>query len=386
MSNFGTRLLAELRGDRVIWMIVLLLSVFSVLAVYSATGTLARGANTQTFLFRHSTIIFGGLAMVYIFYLLHYMQFSRVAPYLLLISIPLLIYTLAMGTDINDAKRWIIIPVLNLSFQTSDFAKLALIMYVARVISSKQGEIKDFQAAFLPIIAPILIVCGLIAPADLSTALLLFLTCVLMMFIGRVDIKYIWLLIFSGIVLFAMLILLGSLFPDVVRVETWVGRMDEFMHTEGGEQVQQSKVAMARGGIFGVGMGNSIQRNSLPSAYSDFIFAIIVEEYGLLGGFIILGLYIWLMLRCVKLITRSPKAFGAMLVMGLGLIIVVQALANIAVAVHLVPVTGLTLPLVSMGGTSVLFTSIMLGMILSVSKYIEQVNLNNLTDEEIVVE
>lgn len=386
MSNFGTRLLAELRGDRVIWMIVLLLSVFSVLAVYSATGTLARGANTQTFLFRHSAIIFGGLVMVYVFYLLHYMQFSRAAPYLLLISIPLLMYTLAMGTDINDAKRWIIIPILNLSFQTSDFAKLALIMYVARVISSKQGEIKDFQAAFLPIIAPILMVCGLIAPADLSTALLLFITCVLMMFIGRVDIKYIWLLIFSGIVLFAMLILLGSIFPEVVRVETWVGRMDEFMHTEGGEQVQQSKVAMARGGVFGVGMGNSIQRNSLPSAYSDFIFAIIIEEYGLIGGMAILGLYIWLLFRCVKLITRSPKAFGSMLVMGLGLLIVIQALANIAVAVHLVPVTGLTLPLVSMGGTSVLFTSIMIGMILSVSKYIEQVNLNNLTDEEIVVE
>lgn len=386
MSNFGTRLLAELRGDRVIWTIVLLLGVFSVLAVYSSTGTLARGDNTQTFLIRHSAIIFGGLTMVYIFYLLHYMQFSRMAPYLLLISIPLLMYTLAMGTDINNAKRWIIIPILNLSFQTSDLAKLALIMYVARAISSKQEYIKDFQAAFLPIIMPILIVCGLIAPADLSTALLLFITCTLMMFIGRVDIKYIWLLILLGIVLFAMLILLGTFAPDVVRTETWISRLDEFMNTDGGDQVQQSKIAIARGGIFGQGLGDTIQRNSLPSAYSDFIFAIIVEEYGLLGGFSIMGLYVLLMYRCVKLVTRSPKAFGAMLVLGLGLIIVIQALANIAVSVHLVPVTGLTLPLISMGGTSVLFTSIMIGMILSVSKYIEQVNLNNLTDDEIVVE
>lgn len=385
MSNFGTRLLAELRGDRVIWMIVLILSVFSVLAVYSSTGTLARGSQTQTFLIRHSAIIFGGLAMVYIFYLLHYMQFSRIAPYLLLICIPLLVYTLAMGTDINNAKRWIMIPILNLSFQTSDLAKLALIMYVARVISSKQEYIKDFEGAFLPIIIPILIVCGLIAPADLSTALVLFFTCVLMMFIGRVDIKYIWLLILLGVVLFAILTIIGDFAPEIVRTETWTSRMNDFVNNpEGSDQVQQSKIAMASGGIFGVGPGNSIQRNSLPSAYSDFIFAIIIEEYGLLGGIFIMGLYILLLFRCVKLVTRSPKAFGAMLVLGLGLIIVIQALTNIAVSVHLLPVTGLTLPLMSMGGTSVLFTSIMIGMILSVSKYIEQINLNNIIEGDSV--
>lgn len=383
MANFGTRVLAELRGDRVIWAIVLILSVVSVLAVYSSTGTLATGSDTQTYLIRHSAIIFGGLSMVYIFYLLHYMQFSRSAPYLLLLSIPLLIYTLAMGEDINNAKRWIMIPVLNLTFQTSDLAKLALIMYVARVISSKQEYIKDFQEAFMPIIIPILIICGLIAPADLSTALVLFMTCVLMMFVGRVDIKYIWLLILLGIVVFALLTIIGSVAPEVVRSETWVNRLQDFMHNpDGGDQIQQSKIAMARGGILGVGPGNSIQRNSLPSAYSDFIFAIIIEEYGLIGGIAIIGLYILLLLRCVRLITRSPKAFGAMLVLGLGLIIVIQALANIAVSVHLVPVTGLTLPLMSMGGTSVLFTSIMIGMILSVSKFIEQVNLNNITEDE----
>ncbi len=387
MSNFGTRLLAELRGDRVIWMIVLILGVVSVLAVYSSTGTLARGSSTQTYLIRHSAIIVGGLSMVYIFYLLHYMQFSRSAPYLLLMSIPLLIYTLAMGVDINDAKRWIVIPILNLSFQTSDLAKLALIMYVARVISSKQEYIKDFEGAFLPIIIPILIVCGLIAPADLSTALVLFITCILMMFVGRVDIKYIWLLILLGVVLFAILTIIGNLAPDIVRSETWSSRLHDFMNNpEGGDQVQQSKIAMARGGIIGVGPGHSIQRNSLPSAYSDFIFAIIIEEYGLVGGIAILGLYILLLFRCVRIITRSPKAFGSMLVLGLGLIIVIQALTNIAVSVHLLPVTGLTLPLMSMGGTSVLFTSIMIGMILSVSKFVEQVNLNNITEDSVSVE
>ncbi len=380
MATFGTRLLAELRGDRVIWTIVLLLAVVSVLAVYSSTGTIAyrQGWGTEGYLIKHFAILVGGLGLTYICYLTHYMQYSRSAPYLLLICIPLLMYTLAMGTNINDARRWITIPLLNLSFQTSDFAKVALITYVARVISSKQEYIKDFQSAFMPIILPIIIICGLIAPADLSTALLLFIVCMLMMFVGRVALKYIGLLLMLGVMLFAFLIILGDFAPDVVRSNTWKNRMIEFRtNPEGGEQVQQAKIAMARGGVFGVGPGNSIQRNSLPSAYSDFIFAIIIEEYGLFGGFIIIGLYILLFFRCVRLITRSPKAFGAMLVLGLGMLLVIQALANIAVSVNLVPVTGLTLPLMSMGGTSLLFTSIMVGMILSVSKYIEQLAQND---------
>lgn len=376
MSNLGTRLLAELKGDRVIWAIVLILSVLSVLTVYSSTGG-TLGVGNQTYLIRHLIIILGGIGVVYIFYLLHYTRFSMAAPYLMLLSIVLLIFTLAAGVDINDAKRWIMIPVLNLSFQTSDFAKVALILYVARVISSKQEYIKDFEGAFLPIIIPILIICGLIAPADLSTALLLFFTCVLMMFVGRVDIKYIGLLILLGIVLFALLTIIANYFPDIVRAETWKNRLDEFSNVEGGgDQVQKSKMAMARGGLLGVGPGYSFMRNSLPSAYSDFIYAIIIEEYGLLGGIVTMGLYILFFFRCVRLIAKSKKAFGAMLVLGFGIHIVIQALTNIAVAVHLVPVTGLTLPFISMGGTSVLFTSIMIGMILSVSKYIEKVNLN----------
>jgi cell division protein FtsW len=312
--------------------------------------------------------------MAYIVHLLHYMTFSRSAPILLLISIPLLFYTLLFGAEINDARRWISIPFLDLTFQSSDFAKLALLIYVARAISVKQDYIKDFNSAFVPIILPIVIVCGLIAPADLSTALLLFFTCLVMMFVGRVSTKYLVLLILVGVVVFAFLILISQLFPDFVRVETWISRVNDFINNpDGGYQVRQSKIAIASGEIFGNGPGNSIQRNYLPAPYSDFIFAIICEEYGLLGGLFIIFLYLFLFIRVIRLVTKSPKAFGSLLAFGLTLSMVVQAFANIAVSVHLVPVTGLTLPLVSMGGTSILFTCIAFGIILSVSKFIETI-------------
>ncbi|MFZ1497649.1 MAG: FtsW/RodA/SpoVE family cell cycle protein [Saprospiraceae bacterium] len=370
------RLIAGLRGDRVIWMIIALLSMASILAIYSATGTLAykeHNGNTEFFLFKHIFILGIGLIFTYICYLMHYSKYSRIAPVLLLISIRLLLFAIAYGAETNQARRWIPIPIIDLTFQPSDFAKIALIIYVARAISAKQDIIKDFNSAFLPIIVPILIICGLIAPANLSTAILLFTTCIAMMFVGRVSAKYIILLLFCGIVVFAILIMMGQFFPDIVRVNTWISRVRDFMeNTEGGYQTQQSQIAIAQGGWLGVGPGNSTQRNYLPSPYADFIYSIICEEYGLVGGFIILGLYILLFFRCVGIITRSPKAFGAMLVLGLGLLLTFQALINIAVSVHLVPVTGLNLPIVSMGGTSMIFSCICFGIILSVSKHIDQ--------------
>jgi len=294
---------------------------------------------------------------------------------LLVVSIPLLVYTIAFGADINEARRWISLPFVGITFQTSDFAKLALIIYVARAISSKQDYIKDFQSAFVPIIVPVLIICGLIAPADLSTAIMLFFTCILMMFVGRVAVQYIALLFLLGVVVFAGLILLGEFFPEVVRSETWVNRVREFVDKpDGAYQVQQAKIAIANGKWFGEGPGNSIQRNYLPYSYADFIYAIIVEEYGILGGTLIILLYVLLFFRATRLVTKSPKAFGAMLVIGLSVSLIMQAFVNIAVAVHLVPVTGVTLPMLSMGGTSVLFTCISFGIILSVSKYIESVS------------
>lgn len=370
-----------------IWLIISFLSVFSILAVYSAVGSHAyryNGGNTEYYLIKQIVFVGIGMLCLYKAYTLHYLQYSKWAPILLLIAIPLLAYTLLFGTEMHDAKRWISIPWIGTSFQTSDFAKMALIIFLARSISRKQENIKDLKSAFVPLIIPVMIVCGLIMPADLSTAGLLFFTCLLMMIIGRVQLKYIFLLIFIGLAVFSFIILIGSLFPETTRIATWVSRITEFISSsDGGYQVQQSKIAIAEGGWFGVMPGNSVQRNYLPFAYADFIYAIICEEYGLIGGLLILALYLMLLVRCTKMVTQCPRAFGAILAMGLCLNIVVQAFANIAVSVNLVPVTGLTLPLVSMGGTSLVMTCISLGIILSVSRYVENARLQKVELTEI---
>lgn len=376
MSVTG-KIYATLKGDRIIWFVIILLAIFSLLAVYSSTGTIAykhKGGYVEYYLIRQFIILAAGLALTYFCCSWHYMNYSRLAPFLLILSIVLLLYTLVAGAEINDARRWIATPFGGLTFQTSDLAKLGLIVYLARSISSKQGNIKDFKEAFVPIILPVVIVCGLIAPADLSTAGLLFMTCVLMMYIGRMSSKYIAAILVSGFMMLSVLIVIGTFAPDIVRLDTWVNRVQEFRtNVEGGYQVREAKIAIANGEWLGVGPGKSNQRNYLPSPYSDFIYAIVCEEYGLIGAGFIMILYMILLFRCIRLVTVSPKAFGSLLAIGLGISIVTQALANMAVTAHLMPVTGLTLPLISMGGTSIIFTCIMFGIILSVSKYIEKV-------------
>ena len=377
MSTLITRLNSELKGDKAIWGIMALLAVFSLLAVYSSTGTLAyrySGGDTEIYLLKHGLILLGGMFLAYVCHLFDYMTFSKAAPFMLLLAIPLLVYTLGYGTEVNQARRWVEVPFIGMTFQSSDFARLALILYVSRVISSKQDLIKDFNGAFLPIIVPVLIICGLIAPADLGSALVLFFTAVLMMFVGRVSVPYILLLLLLGIVGFAVLIVLGD-FTDIIRSDTWVNRIQEFTSDpEGVYQAQQAKIAIANGGWIGLGPGNSIQRNYLPSAHADFIYAIICEEYGLIGGGIVIGLFVLFFFRITRIVTKSPKAFGAMAVIGLGVSLLINAFINIAVSVHLVPITGLTLPLISKGGTSILFTCISIGIILSVSKFVDSIN------------
>jgi len=374
--NFGARIYAELRGDRVIWMILAVLSIFSILTVYSSTGTIAyklSGGNTTGYLMKHVVILGFGLFLAYLAYLTPYMRFMKMAPWLWLIAFALLVFTLAFGKEINHARRWIEIPFINLTFQTSDFGKMALILLVSREITRHKDYIKDFNKAFMPIILPIIIICGLIAPADLSTAIVLFATCFTMMFVGRVDFKFMALLVLLAIVMFAFLLVIHKFAPDAVRVDTWISRVQEWISSsEGSFQNQQAKIAIANGEFFGSGPGNSIQRNYLPTPYADFIFAVFCEEYGLVGSFLLLALYVMLFFRVTRLVTISEKSFGAMVAVGLSLNIVIQALANMAISVHLVPVGGLTLPLVSWGGTSVLFTCIFFGIILSVSRYIEQ--------------
>jgi cell division protein FtsW len=380
----------NLKGDRSVWLIVMLLSLFSLLIVYSTSGSQVYKYNTSNgtsyFLIRQLVFIGIGLLMTYTAYKLHYFQYAKLAPILMVIATPLLVYTAIFAPKINDASRWLKIPILELSFQTSDFAKIALIIWVARALATKQDYIKEFKSAFLPIIIPIIGFCGLIAPSNLSTAALLFVTCFIMMFIGRISLKYVFLLFLLGAMVFAMIFVIGHYFPEHFRIDTWLKRINDFLYTEGQYQVVQSKIAIAEGGLFGVGPGNSIQRNLLPFAYADFIYAIICEEYGFIGGFFILAIYLWLLFRTMSLVTRCPKTFGAMLAMGLTLNIVITAFANIAVAVKLVPATGLTLPMISMGGTSFMFTCISFGIILSVSKYVEQAYEEKLNLEKLNVD
>jgi cell division protein FtsW len=247
-------------------------------------------------------------------------------------------------------------------------------MYIARLLSKKQDQIKDFKSAFVPIMLPILVVCGLILPANFSTAAVLFTTCFVLMFIGRINLKYIFSLIGIGVVLLTFFVIIVYNSPNQGRVATWKNRIESF--AKGDEksnfQVGQAKIAIATGGIFGKMPGNSTQRNFIPHPYSDFIFAIIVEEYGFIGAFVLVMLYCILLFRAVRITSRSPGTFGAFLTIGCAFSLVFQAMINMAVAVNLFPVTGQPLPLVSMGGTSIWFTSLALGIILSVSKETEK--------------
>ncbi len=381
--DIGKNILEKLQGDKVIWMIVFVLSLFSVLAVYSSTGTLAfkyHEGNTEYYLIKHIALMIFGLGLMYAAHRVPYQYYAKAAQILLIVSIPLLAYTLFFGSDINQAKRWITLPVINISFQTSDLAKLALIMFLARVLSIKQGNIKDFQGAFVPILLPVFLVCALIAPADLSTAVVLFGTSLILMFLGRVDLKHILGLMGASLLAAFLFISFLKIMPEdslkgMGRMATWKARIEAFSGDEAGAesyQVAQSKIAIAKGGILGMGPGNSTQRNFLPHPYSDFIYAIIIEEYGLIGGSFLVLLYLLFLFRSINIVMKSPKAFGALLAAGLSLSLVIQAFIHMGVSVNLLPVTGLTLPMVSMGGTSLFFTSISVGIILSVSRTVEE--------------
>lgn len=379
----STWLESYFKGDRTIWLIVILLSILSTLAVYSSTGTLAykyQSGNTEYYLFKHFIILLFGFGLMYFGHLIKYTFYARISKIGILIAVPLLLFTLMMGSNINEASRWLTLPIINLSFQTSDFAKVALILYIARVLSRKQDNIKDFKGAFIPVMLPVVIVCGLILPANFSTAAVLFTTCLVIMFIGRINLKYIGSLIGIAVLAFGLFILAAYLTGYEGRIKTWQARIENFSKgdAEGNYQVQQAKIAVATGGILGKGPGNSSQRNFLPHPYSDFIFAIIIEEYGLAGGTAVLLLYLLLFYRAIQIVRRTERAFAALITIGCAFSLVFQAMINMAVAVNLFPVTGQPLPMLSMGGTSIWFTSLALGIILSVSSEIEKPETENI--------
>jgi cell division protein FtsW len=394
ISNMGGNLVSKTKGDRVIWGIVIILTLVSLLVVYSSTGSLAYkySRSTESYLFKQFGFIILGVLIIYFAHRVNYTIYSRVASVLFIVSVLLLIYTIFFGQTLNAGTRWIKLPVINMTFQTSDMAKLALFMYMSRQLSRKQAVIKDFKKGFLPIIIPVAIICLLIAPSNLSTALLIGGTSIMIMFIGRVSTKHILLTI--GIMLIPVAILFtvavstydkkenrAKAVPAVFsvgRVPTWIGRIQTFMYSKKEDaneklfQINQAKIAIAKGSWFGLGPGNSQARNFLPHSYSDFIFAIILEEYGLIGGAFMVFIYLLFLYRCIRLYRKCPFAFGAFLALALSFMLVIQAIANMGVNVNIFPNTGVTLPLVSMGGSSFLFTCLSIGIILSVARNVEQ--------------
>jgi cell division protein FtsW len=376
-----------LKGDRVIWAVIMILFIISMLAVYSSSGTLAykyQGGNTLYYFMKHTFFLVVGVAIIIVFHKIPYKYYSGLSQILVGISVILLLFTLALGVTRNAASRWLTLPGIGIDFQTSDIAKLALIMFVSRILSLYQNDKEGLKNSFKPIIMAVGIVCGLILPANFSTAGLLFGTIFILMIIGRIDTMRLLATVGVIVVAFLLFLLIASHFPEKSRVATWYHRIESFVSGDSDEnfQAEQAKIAIVTGGITGKLPGNSVQRNFLPHPYSDFIYAIIVEEYGIIGGIVVLSLYLFLLWRAGYIVSKLSRTFPAFLVLGLTLIMVFQALMNMAVAVNLLPVTGQPLPFVSMGGTSILFTSIAFGIILSVSRSIEEQEMN----EELVNE
>lgn len=358
----------NLQGDKVIWAVVFALSLVSVLVVYSSIGTLAykKTQSPEWLLIKHTVTVLAGLAAMWFAHRMDYRYYSKISKYALWISIPLLIYTFTSGTTINDAARWIAVPIVG-SFQPSDFASLALIVNLASMLAKRQQNIDDIKESLIPILFWCGMICGLIALTNMSTAVLLLITCLLIMFIGRVPTKYLAMLMFVGVLFGALAYQFG------VRGGTVKARINDFIAVYEGKkelpfQAKHARIAVATGGIAGKGPGNSDQRNILPHPYSDFVYAILIEEYGMVGGVLLISLYLILLHRGMKAAYNSERAFGGLLSAGLSFDLVCQAMVNMGVVVGLGPITGQPLPLVSMGGTSMVFTGLALGIVLSVSK------------------
>ena len=374
------------KGDKVIWMVTFFLSITSLLAVYSAISSLAykHDSGALMYLFKQSVMLALGWFVMWAVHRVNFRYFSRAAQVLIWVAAVLLVLTLLFGADINNAKRWLRIPFIGLTLQTSDFAKVVLVTYVARELTLRRERLDDFRGGVLPVLLPIGVICGLILPANFSTAALLGLVCVGMMFIAGVPWRHM-----TRIAGYAVLVLLGifgvgKAAPDLLpRFGTWAGRIERFVgvesagEVEGGSgleyQIELAQVAITRGGLLPTGPGTGTSRNFLPHPYSDMIYAFIIEEYGaILGGLGLVLLYLILLFRTTRTAVKCEMNFGSLLAMGLGFMLVFQAMINMAVAVRLFPTTGQPLPLVSFGGTSMVFTCLAIGMILAVSRSVTE--------------
>ncbi|MBN2867731.1 MAG: FtsW/RodA/SpoVE family cell cycle protein [Flavobacteriaceae bacterium] len=384
-------ILNNIKGDKLIWAIVALLAIFSFLPVYSAASNLAYvggSGNTFAFLVKHFMHLFLGFAIMYGVHKIPYRYFRGLSMVMMPLVFVLLIVTILQGTTIEgaNASRWIRIPFVNMSFQTSTLASVVLMVYIARYLSKIKDKSITFKESILPLWIPLFIVLALILPSNFSTTAIIFVMSMMLLFLGGYPIRYLLAMGAAGLVGLTFFILIAKAFPQAMpnRVDTWMSRIENFTNGEDTEedyQIEKAKIAIASGGVVGLGSGKSIQKNFLPQSSSDFIFAIIIEEYGLIGGLFLMVLYLWLLFRIVIVSQKADTIFGRLVVLGVGLPIIFQAMINMAVAVELFPVTGQTLPLISSGGTSIWMTCMAIGIILSVSAKREEIKEKEIQDE-----
>ena len=384
----------HIKGDKTIWAIVAILAIFSFMPVYSASTNLVYvvgSGSTIGYLVKHMVLLIMGFAIIYGVHKIPYRYFSGGSVLMLPIVIVLLIFTLAQGTIIGgaNASRWIRIPFVGIGFQTSTLAGLVLMVYVARYLAKNKEKKIDFKESLLQLWLPVALILILILPANFSTTAIIFTMILMLVFIGGYPLKYTGFILGIGIIALSFFVLIAKVFPDAMpnRVQTWQSRIENFSQTEGKEayQVEKAKIAIATGGVIGVGPGKSIQKNFLPQSSSDFIYAIIIEEFGLIGAIAIVFIYFLLLFRIFVVIRKTTTIFGTLLVLGVGCPIIFQATINMAVATNLFPVTGQTLPLISSGGTSIWMTCFALGMILSVSASKEETEEDILDDNPLEI-
>ncbi|MEH6406353.1 MAG: FtsW/RodA/SpoVE family cell cycle protein [Leeuwenhoekiella sp.] len=382
----------NLKGDRAIWAVIAFLALFSFLPVYSASSNLAYlyggDGDTISFLVKHMMHLVLGFGILYGVHRIPYHYFRGLSIIMLPVVIVMLIVTMAQGNVVDgaNASRWIKIPVVGITFQTSTLAGVFLMVYVARYLSKVKDEVITFKESIVPLWLPVAIVLALILPANFSTTAIIFVMVVTLVFLGGYPIKYLAAIVGTGLIILTLFILSAKAFPGVFpnRVDTWTSRITNFANDEDTEedyQIEKAKIAIATGGLIGLGPGKSVQKNFLPQSSSDFIYAIIVEEWGLVGGLTLMSLYLLLLFRIVIVAHKSPTIFGKLVAVGVGLPIVFQALINMAVAVELFPVTGQTLPMVSSGGTSIWMTCLAIGIVLSVSAKREEIRVKEESEQ-----
>ncbi|MDG2173463.1 MAG: FtsW/RodA/SpoVE family cell cycle protein [Flavobacteriaceae bacterium] len=371
------KFLINIKGDKPLWVVFILLASFSFLPVYSSASNLAYlygDGNTFSYLFKHFIHLSLGFFLMYMVHKIPYRYFRGISILMIPVILVLLAYTIfqpSISDSITNSNRWIRIPIVGFGFQPSTLASIIILIYVARYLSKIKDKLITFSQSILPLWVPVFLTISLILPANFSTSAILFSMVMLLCFLGGYPLKYLIGILSSAVILFSIFILSVKAYPDLFpnRVDTWKSRVENFVdskETKSNYQIEKAKIAIATGGITGLGPGKSVQKNFLPQSSSDFIYAIIVEEYGLIGGLALLLLYLWFLFRVIIISNKSKSVFGSLLAIALGIPIVFKALVNMAVAVQLFPVTGQPLPLISSGGTSIWMTCLAIGIIQSV--------------------